>query len=46
MGSTCAGNLCSQDVEFKEIDMKVSKKNCKTLEKYGHGAVGRIEAKK
>ena len=47
MGSSCnAGDLCSKDIEFKQIDMKVSKKNCNTLEKYGHGAVGRIEAKK
>jgi hypothetical protein len=46
MGCYACSNLCSDDIKFEQVDMKISKKNCETLERYGHGAVGRREAKK
>ena len=41
----CA-NMCQTDVEFEEIEMKISKKNCQTLERYGQGAAARREVNK
>ena len=38
-------SICSQDVNFQEVDMKISKKNVQTLERYGKGSVARREAK-
>jgi hypothetical protein len=38
--------MCSDDVTFEQVDMKISKKNLQTLEKYGQGAAARREAKK
>ena len=38
--------MCSDDVKFDQVDMKISKKNCETLEKYGQGAAARREVKK
>jgi hypothetical protein len=42
----CVANMCSNDVEFEAVDMKISKKNCQILEKYGQGALARRETKK
>jgi len=44
--NACASNMCSDDVTFEQVDMKISKKNLQTLEKYGQGAAARREAKK
>ena len=41
MCSTCVSNLCSNDVAFEQIDMKIPKRNVQTLEKYGKGAIAR-----
>jgi hypothetical protein len=38
--------MCSDDIKFEQVDMKISKKNCETLERYGQGAVARREVKK
>jgi hypothetical protein len=46
MGSACVSNLCSQDVEFDQVNMKISQKNLNTLEKYGQGAAARREVNK
>ena len=45
MGYTC-GTVCESDVKFQQIDMKISRKNCETLERYGQGAAARREANK
>ena len=39
-------NMCQTDVEFEQIDMKISKKNVATLERYTKGAVARRETSK
>jgi len=44
MGYACNSNICSQDVNFEQVQMKISKKNCETLERYGQGAIARREA--
>ena len=44
MGSGCMSNICNNEVRFDEVNMKISKKNVQTLEKYGKGAVARREA--
>jgi len=42
----CA-NICeSSNVEFEQIEMKISKKNLITLERYGQGAAARRETNK
>jgi len=46
MGSTCVSNLCSNDVAFEQIDMKIPKRNVLTLEKYGKGAIARRNVQK
>ena len=46
MGCSACSNLCSDDIKFEQVDMKISKKNCETLERYGRGAVARREVKK
>lgn len=46
MGCNACSNMCSDDVKFEQVDMKISKKNCETLEKYGQGAAARREAKR
>ena len=46
MGSACVSSMCNNDIEFEQVDMKISKKNCQTLERYGQGAAGRREAQK
>ena len=46
MGGACVSSICSQDVNFQEVDMKISKKNVQTLERYGKGSVARREAQK
>ena len=33
--------MCQNDVEFQQIDMKISKKNVQVLERYGAGALAR-----
>lgn len=33
--------MCQNDVEFEQINMKISQKNIKILEKYGKGAIAR-----
>jgi hypothetical protein len=33
--------MCNNDVEFEQINMKISQKNIKILEKYGKGAIAR-----
>ena len=33
--NACTSNMCSDDVTFDQVDMKISKKNLQTLEKYG-----------
>ena len=38
--------MCQTDVEFEQIEMKISKKNCQTLERYGKGAAARRETNK
>jgi hypothetical protein len=38
--------MCSDEVTFDQVDVKISKKNLQTLEKYGQGASARREAKK
>ena len=35
--------MCQTDVEFEQIDMKISKKNVQILERYGQGALARRE---
>ena len=39
-------NMCQTDVEFEQIDMKISKKNVQVLERYGQGALARRETTK
>ena len=39
-------NYCQTDVEFEQIDMKISKKNVQTLERYSQGAIARRETTK
>jgi hypothetical protein len=39
-------NMCQSDVEFEQIDMKISKKNCQTLEKFGKGATAKRQREK
>lgn len=46
MGSSCVSSICSQDVTFEQIDMKIPKKNVQTLEKFGAGAIARRKAQK
>lgn len=46
MGCNACTNMCSDDVKFEQVDMKISKKNCEILERYGQGAAARREAKK
>lgn len=46
MGSSCVSSICSQDVTFEQIDMKIPKKNVATLEKFGAGAIARRKAQK
>ena len=42
MGVCC--HACNNnDVNFEQVDMKISKKNCDTLERYGQGAAARRE---
>ena len=38
--------MCQTDVEFEQIDMKISKKNVQVLERYGQGALARRETNK
>jgi hypothetical protein len=38
--------MCQTDVEFEQIDMKISKKNVQILERYGQGALARRETSK
>ena len=45
MGSSCA-NMCQKEVEFEQINMKISKKNVQVLERYGQGASARREVGK
>ena len=35
MGCSACTNMCSDDVKFEKVDMKISKKNCETLARYG-----------
>ena len=44
MGSSCVSSICSQEVTFDQIDMKIPKKNIQTLEKFGAGAIARRRA--
>lgn len=46
MGSSCVSSICTQDVTFEQIDMKIPKKNVQTLEKFGAGAIARRKAQK
>ena len=46
MGCNACTNMCSDDIKFEQVDMKISKKNCETLARYGQGAAARREAKK
>jgi len=46
MGSSCVSSICSQEVTFDQIDMKIPKKNIQTLEKFGAGALARRKAQK
>ena len=46
MGSSCVSSICSQEVTFDQIDMKIPKKNVQTLEKFGAGAIARRRAQK
>jgi hypothetical protein len=41
----CA-NMCQSEVEFEQLEYKISRKNCETLERYGQGAAARREAHK
>jgi hypothetical protein len=40
----CA-NICQSDVEFEQINMKISKKNVETLERFSQGAAARRSVK-
>jgi len=46
MGCNACSNMCSDDVKFEQVNIKISKKNCETLERYGQGAIARREVKK
>ena len=46
MGCNACSNMCSDDVKFEQVDMKISKKNCETIARYSNGAAARREAKK
>ena len=37
----CCHSCHNNDVVFEQVDMKISKKNCDTLERYGWGAAAR-----
>ena len=46
MGGSCCATACDKHVEFEQVNMKISKKNCDTLERYGQGAAARRETQK
>lgn len=46
MGCNACSNMCSDEVKFEQVDMKISKKNCETLERYGQGAIARRGVRK